>query len=417
MPGGNAFSRSAHAERLPIGIAIYLAPDRERLDRRRRRTRRRRRRLIALLAFAALLAPVVYSYASTMAKPSSLPLGVRTIEWIRANHGAWAVNTIERYWYTWHAPRPGGPTLTTLPTVGTLPAAVPGRRPAKAPVFHPRRVRPLIRPALAGEGVWHSVGPSVRGAPPVLVTTFRSEPAYPRIVAYVAWIDSTRTQLALYPGRYEPPHASPRGPIEVPQGERWRLLATFNSGFTYGDGHGGFAVNGATATPLQDGLGTIVAHRDGRVDVVAWHGRPAPGRDVVLARQNLPLLVDGGRPSPRIDEGGGAWGFTLGNAVRVWRSGVGVDRHGNLIYAAADDQTARTLAAILIHAGAVRAIELDINAEWPSFITYGHPGGRDPVKLVPNYQQGETRYLVPDDRDFFAIYRRVPGATARVPFS
>ncbi|HKI91784.1 MAG TPA: hypothetical protein VJ986_05755, partial [Gaiellaceae bacterium] len=70
---------------------------------------------------------------------------------------------------------------------------------------------------------------------------------------------------------------------------------------------------------------------------------------------------------------------------------------------------------ILIRAGAVRALELDINAEWPSFITYGHFGARDPSKLVPNSQQASTRYLVPDDRDFFSLYRRVPGATT-VPF-
>ena len=374
-----------------------------------------------LLVVAGLLAPVVYSYVTTMVKPSSLPLSVRTVEWIRANHGAWAVNLVERYWYTWHAPKPGGPALKTLPIIGTVVPRATTRRPARTHravpiVYRPPRVRPLIRPALPGEGAWHSVGPAVAGAAPVLVTTFRSERAYPRIVAYVAWIDHTRTQLALYPGRYEPPHASPRGPIEVPHGERWRLLATFNSGFTYGDGHGGFALNGDTAAPLRDGQGTLVAYRDGSVNVISWRGREEPGRRVVLARQNLPLLVVGGRPSARITDGS-AWGDTLGNAVRVWRSGVGVDAHGNLIYAAADYQTAQTLAAILIHVGAVRAIELDINAEWPSFITYGHYGGRDPLKLVPNYQQPEGRYLAPDDRDFFAVYRRVPGGLARVPFS
>ena len=88
----------------------------------------------------------------------------------------------------------------------------------------------------------------------------------------MAWIDHTRTQLALYPGRYEPPGASPRGPMEVPSGERWRLLATFNSGFTYGDGHGGFGVDGHTATRCRRGIGTVVAYRDGRVDVASWHG-------------------------------------------------------------------------------------------------------------------------------------------------
>ena len=103
--------------------------------------------------------------------------------------------------------------------------------------------------------------------------------------------------------------------------------------------------------------------------------------------------------------------------MRVWRSGIGIDRHGNLIYAAATDQTAATLADILIHAGAVRAIELDINAEWPSLITYGHGGVGNATKVVPNSQQSAGRYLAPDDRDFFAIYRRTGRAALRsVPF-
>jgi Phosphodiester glycosidase len=389
-----------------------------RAGRRRRKLRKRRRRWFAALVIFAVLAPVTYSYVTTMIKPSSLPLSIRTVEWIRENHGAWAVNAVERYWYTWHAPKKGGPTLTTLPTVGTPVEAAPAAPVLKHRVvvdWRPSRLPPLIRPALPGEGAWHKVAAGPGRRAPVLVTTFRSEADYPRIVAYVAWIDHTRTQLALYPGRYEPPNASPRGPIEVPPGQRGRLLATFNSGFTYKDGHGGFAVNGSTATPFQDGLGTVVAYRSGRVDVMSWRGRSTPGRRVVLARQNLPLLVQAGRPNPTIDNGN-AWGDTLGNAVRVWRSGIGIDRHGNLIYAAADYQTARTLAAILIHAGAVRAIELDINAEWPSFITYPLPGGRDPVKLVPNYQQPATRYLVSDDRDFFAIYARVPHGPTQVPF-
>jgi hypothetical protein len=139
-----------------------------------------------------------------------------------------------------------------------------------------------------------------------------------------------------------------------------------------------------------------------------------PGANVVLARQNLPLIVDGGRPSPALEYGD--WGNTLGNAVRVWRSGIGVDAHGNLIYAAADYQTANTLAAIFIRAGAVRAMELDINPEWPSFITYAQPGANGAVKVVPNDQQSASRYLTPDDRDFFAVYRRQATGSMAVPF-
>ena len=60
-------------------------------------------------------------------------------------------------------------------------------------------------------------------------------------------------------------------------------------------------------------------------------------------------------------------------------------------------------------------MQLDINPEWPTLITYSHRGGLDPVQVVPNYQQPTTRYLVPDDRDFFAVYRRMPGPVT-VPF-
>jgi hypothetical protein len=99
----------------------------------------------------------------------------------------------------------------------------------------------------------------------------------------------------------------------------------------------------------------------------------------------------------------------LGNAVRVWRTGVGIDRRGNLVYAAADYQTVTSLAQILKRVGAIRAMELDINPEWPTLITYRHRHGLLPTKVVPNYQQPATCYLVPNDRDFFAVYRRQPG--------
>ena len=363
------------------------------------------------------MVPVVYSYTTTMLKPSSLPLGIRTVEWLRVNHGAWFVNTAERAYYTWQAPRPGGPALKALPMVGSaLPSGAAGLGASThARVdWRPLAVTPVVRPRLPGEGVWQRVVPNVDSGPPLLVTTFRPDPVFPRIVAYAAWIDHTRTQLALYPGRYEPPNASPRGPMQVPAGQRWRLLATFNSGFTYRDGHGGFSVNGITDQPLTAGEGTVVAYRNGRVNVVGWKGGPQPGAAVVVARQNLPLIVDRGRPNPQLADGS-LWGATLGNAIRVWRSGVGIDRHGNLIYVAANDQTAQSLADIFVHLRVARAIELDINAEWPSFITYSHLRALSPLKLVPNWQQSATRYLTPDDRDFFAVFRRVPGRDQAVP--
>jgi len=365
---------------------------------------------VAAAAAVALLAPVVYSYTATMIRPSSLPLYVRSVEWLRTHHGNWLVDHVEHVYYGMKAPHAGGAQLTKLPLVGLArPAkrAAPGEG-APAAAAAPPRIAPVFRHRLPGEGVWQPTGPPVDGGPPVLVTTFRTEPAYPRIVAYVAWFDHTRTALGFYPGRYEPPAAALRGPMSVPHDQRWRLLATFNSGFIYIDGHNGSAVNGVTEEPLTDGLATLVGYRDGRLAIRTWHGGPNPGSGVAFARQSLPLIVRNGRLNPALDDSS-QWGFTLGNAVRVWRTGVGIDRRGNVIYAAADSQTVTTLARILQRAGAVQAMEFDINPEWPSLITYRHRHGLVPTKVVPNPMQPATRYLVPDDRDFFAVYRRLPG--------
>jgi hypothetical protein len=379
--------------------------------------RRLHRRTLVVGAVAIVLSPAIYSYARTMMRPSSLPLWPRTVEWIRANHGNWLVDEVEHYYYTWNAPKKGGPQLARLPSLGLARARLAVARPEHAQRrgrVWPPRVKPVFRHSLPGEGAWSGTGPLVHGRPPVLVTEFRTELDYPRIVAYAAWFDHTRTSLSFYPGRYEPPRAPVRGPMQVPSGERWRLLATFNGGFIYNDGHNGSSINGLMYEPLQRGLATMIAYSDGRVDVKTWTGGQTAGRQIAFARQSLPLIVDHGRLNPALNDSS-RWGFTLGNAVRVWRTGAGVDRRGNLIYAAADAQTVVTLARILQRAGAVRAMQLDINPEWPTLITYTHHRGLDPVKVVPNYQQPATRYLVPDDRDFFAVYRRVPGRVT-VPF-
>jgi hypothetical protein len=276
--------------------------------------------------------------------------------------------------------------------------------------YVPPNIKPVFTYHVPGEGVWKPTGPPLDGGPPVLATTFRPETAYPQILAHVVWFDHTRTASAYYPGRYEPPAAALRGPTQIPFSQRWRLLATFNGGFIYTDGLNGDAVNGVTNEPMKQGNATVVGYKNGKVDIVNWTGGTSPPRNVAWARQSLPLIVDKGKRNPALDLSTD-WGYTLGNAVRVWRTGLGIDKRGNLIYVAASDQTVISLADILVRAGAVRAMELDINPEWYTIITYRHGhGGLVPTQVAYNYQQPDTRYLVPDDRDFFAVYRRLPGA-------
>ena len=364
---------------------------------RARTAARARLRRIFALTLLFLMAYVSIAFVTAMEAPSNVPFGLRAIEWMRDNGAAWVVSDIERYYYSLNAPSKGGPALKRLPKVGLGAGAA-------ASGYQPAAIAPAINPPLPGEGQWHGTGPLVRGSPPVLVTTFRPDPNYPQMVAGVAWVDSTRAWLQLYPGRYEPPNSG-NAVAEVPTQLRAGLLATFNSGFKLEDDGGGFVAFGHVYAPLRDGQATLIRYRDGTADVVSWSGGPAPGPNVEFARQNLPLIVDGGQLNPNIQDGS-QWGATLGNAVRVWRSGVGVDARGNVIYAAADNQTAQSLAEILQRAGAVRAMELDINSEWVTFNFYGSWGAAGPQKLLPDMSRDPTRYLTPDDRDFLAVYAR-----------
>ena len=64
-------------------------------------------------------------------------------------------------------------------------------------------------PALPGEGVWRPAAAQAGPRPPVLLTTFRSDPEYPQFVAGVAWIDSSPHPPRL---RARPRRAARRSP-------------------------------------------------------------------------------------------------------------------------------------------------------------------------------------------------------------
>ena len=412
-PGGGAHSsvsdppEAAGPARLSTSLD-WLEARREQRRGAAARRRRKRRLLLIFVPLLGLLAWAFGSYAIWMLKPTSMSFGPRSVEWVRAEvpFGNTIVDDIEHVYYTANAPQKGGSAPKRLPAVGmSLPhrTTTAGWPPPIGSVFAHR---------LPGEGIWKPTGPPVDGGAPVLVTSFRPEAEYPQLVAYVAWFDHTRTAIGYYPGRYEPPSASVRGPMMVPYGQRWRVLATFNGGFTYEDGENGSTVNGRVNEPLKDGKATLVGYRDGRVGIVRWSGSANAGPGVAWARQSLAPIVWNGRLNPALNEDPNSpeWGFTLGGVTRVWRTGVGIDRHGNLMFVAAEGQTVISIAKLLRHIGAVRAMELDINPDWHTLITYTHRRGLHPRMVEPQPNQSADRYLEPDDRDFFAVYRRLPGA-------
>ena len=188
---------------------------------------------------------------------------------------------------------------------------------------------------------------------------------------------------------------------------RKRLVATFNGGFPLETSNAGLIYHGKVKETMVNGIATVVGYRGGGFDIVKWESGTKVPKNVWFAKQNLPPIIYEGKLNPNLSDGP-EWGETVNNAVRVWRSGLGIDAHGNLMYAAANYQTVESLAKVLQRAGAVRAIELDINEDWTSFITYRHPGAVEPSNLLPEMFRSPERYLVPDERDFFALYLK-PG--------
>jgi hypothetical protein len=198
------------------------------------------------------------------------------------------------------------------------------------------------------------------------------------------------------------------GPL-IEGSERRRLVSAFNGGFRLDTGSGGFQLGGRTAVALSPGLGSIVTYASGLTDIGAWHdGEPASGQPVVSVRQNLHLLVSGGRPTANLDCLL-CWGATLGGTPSPARSGLGITADGRLIWAGGENLTPAALAAVLIGARVQRAVELDINPEWVAAYLYGHHGAHGPlapVPIVPGQPGVPGQFLAPYSRDFFTVVAR-----------
>ena len=81
-------------------------------------------------------------------------------------------------------------------------------------------------------------------------------------------------------------------------------------------------------------------------------------------RQNLVPLVDEGKVNPDCATGGQKqWGSTIGQEAYIHRSGFGVTADGAMIYVGGPALSVCSLGRILLAAGVVRGMELDINPD------------------------------------------------------
>jgi hypothetical protein len=381
------------------------------LRRGRDRTPLRQRRWAQVTAalLAAFLITVSWSVGHALTAPGGGNLSTRLAEWARGHYLGPVVTFGE--WLTYQPPKVGGKPSFSLSGEGVAAKA-------RARKLHGRRAAALAPPlplksfagtALAGEGQWRVLA-TAHGKPAIYGTYLRASGVYTAYVAGIASLNQNLVRFQLRPGAVDPGAGNWKAPPDIPPGTRSGLLAAFNSGFKVADSGGGFYLNGATAGTLTNGAASVVYYRNGHMSIGVWGQTVRMTPDVAGVRQNLHLIVNHGQIPATVDSNVvSSWGATLGGGYYVWRSGIGETRDGRIIFAYGPALNVREIAGLLQRAGAVTAMQLDINPEWMSFMYYmpgHHPADPTPFNLHPQQNQPPDRYFSVTGRDFTVVYSR-----------
>lgn len=379
------------------------------------RMRARRQRALRMIAVVLVVVQLGVGavVADALEVPGSDTAVAKLAEWGR-DHALGAVITgLERLRYQHDQPIVGGSPSGGIP----VPAgAVPG--PTSQPANSSGAAKPPVPPLeplargsrLAGEGQWHTVVVS-QGDPAVQVAALRPDDQHTSFVAGVMRIDPTLVRGQLHPGTRDP-GGSWRASTSLSSAESGTIAAVFNGGFRLNDpSHNGYYSEGRTVAPLIDGKASLVLYDNGRAEVGAWNQEVRMRSDVASVRQNLLPLVDHAQLNPTCATGGTReWGSTVGQAAFIHRSGFGVTADGAEIYVGGPALSVCTLGRILLDAGVVRGMELDINPNWVSGAYFhnqphGPPSG---FRLFPGEQVAAGHYLQPSSRDWYSWSIRPP---------
>ena len=353
----------------------------------------------AVIAAPTLFLLIVFwSVGTAVLAPGTDPLSAKLAEWGRNHYLGFVVTTLENAQYNIDKPKIGG---TLDPSASNALA--------QNAISYAKRVESLVVPSLPGEGDLKTVY-KVGGKPAIQVGFLRPDAQHTSYLAGIAIMQSSLLKFVQHPGFSEPGNMAKLGSSDQLQGsDLVGLAATFNSAFKIKDSLGGYYQNGVFVRPLVTGKAALVIYSDGQLDIGSWGSEVKMNSTVASVRQNLSLLIDNGVVTPNLNLSVLAkWGWTVKNAHFVWRSGIGVDAGGNVIYVAGNSLSVQSLADLLKTAGAVRAMELDINQDWISYMWYPRSATnviKDPIKLVA-FTRPPRRYFSPSSRDFFAVYAR-----------
>lgn len=367
------------------------------------------RRRFVLILLAVTLAVMSYwgvTLVMYLRNPSyGVSMSARAAEWGRDHGFGFVVTLVEKINYDLNPPKVGGRPPSS---------AFGGGSGGTAHLNAPARVVSPAGAWLPDEGVWHPAGRQAKGHVPAIYDAFvREDTVHTSYVAGLVWMDPNLLSTTLYSGSYIPgggpySHSAPITPLASRS-----LVGAFNAGFRMQDANGGYYTDGRTVLPLRVGAASVVVYKNGDATVGAW------GHDVVMTpqvasvRQNLDLIVDGGKPNPSLNANDNAqWGATLGGGAYVWRSALGVTSKGALVYAAGPTLSITSLANLMVNAGCVRAMELDINPDWVQYSIYHGPvgatvDGSRGTRLLSDMVGSPSRYFESWwSRDFLTVSLR-----------
>jgi len=295
-------------------------------------------------------------------------------------------------------------------------AHTPGVRPAYHADLMAKPGSPLPAPAplapfggsASVQGVWRPAGRRVGGVSAVYVTSL-IPPGGTR-PAGIAWLDTGLLSARLYSGSVSPGGGPFRYTAPIRSAQAATLVAAFNGGFKMNAARGGYYTEGRVIVPLRRGAASLVIYCGGSIGIGAWGTDVSMTRDVISVRQNLVPLVVAGHPAARAYAADWyhTWGETCGatscaasvpGVEHQWRSGAGVTADGALVYVTGPALDPLQIARLLVRAGAVRGMELDINPYWDVFVSYDPPspnGLAAPAngrKLLPQTVQGPATFF------------------------
>jgi hypothetical protein len=374
------------------------------------------------------MTPIWVSLGSALTNPAlGFGIGARGAEWVRDHGGGAIVTSIENWWYSLHPPPVGGrPAASNLPSSATAAggsskgavggAGAKGHKVSSFYLPKPAPLAPFASPAIAGEGKWVPAGRLVDGVPAVYTTFMRPDSVHTSIVDGIAWMDMRLLKPTLYSGSYIPGGGPYRYTAPIQPSAARTLVAAFNAGFRVQNSNGGYFTQGKLVLPLRSGGASFVIYKTGTANIGAWGTNVKMTPAVVSVRQNLDLIVNNGKPVPGLNDSYSTkWGAVLGNSIYVSRSGIGITKNGALVYVGGPFLDITDLANLLARAGAVRAMELDINSDWVNYATFNPstPNGLANVAngtdLLPYADMSgpPSRYFVSWwARDFFTMSAR-----------